>query len=127
VLPFEIRGDVLTLTVNGQSVTLNRIKDEAGAGGIRPELVGKWCWISVTQALQGARQSSRCVTLNPNGTYFCAGMTDSYNPNGGATSESSDAGTWTATDTTLTAHSRSGKTTVYTLEKRNHPKTGTTQ
>jgi hypothetical protein len=117
-----LSGDVLTLTANGQSLTLNRVKEEAGEGSIHQELVGKWCWISVTTANQGARQSSRCITLNGNGTYAYAGMTDSYNPNGGATSESSDSGTWTATETTLTAHSRSGKTVTYTLEKRNHPK-----
>ena len=121
-LPFEVRGDVLTLSVNGEAVTLNRVREEAGAGGIRPELVGKWCWISVTQANQGARQSSQCFTLNQNGTYAYAGETDSYNPFGGATSQSGDSGTWTATETTLTANSRSGRTTVYTLEKRNHPK-----
>jgi hypothetical protein len=121
-LPFEVRGDVLTLTVNGVAVTLNRVKEEAGEGGIHMELVGKWCWISVTTANQGARQSSRCITLNGNGTYAYAGETDSYNPNGGATSQSADSGTWTATETTLTAHSRSGKAITYRLEKRNHPK-----
>ena len=76
----------------------------------------------MTTANLGASQSSRCITLNGNGTYTYAGQSDSYNPYGGATSQSADSGTWTATDTTLTAHSRSGKTTTYGLEKRNHPK-----
>ena len=97
-------------------------KDEAGEGSIHMELAGKWCWISVTTANQGAGQSSRCITLNGNGTYTYAGATDSYNPFGGTGSQAADSGTWTATQSTLTTHSRSGKTTTYRLEKRNHPK-----
>jgi hypothetical protein len=127
-LPFELHGDVLALTVNGAAVTLNRVKEEAGEGEVQVALVGKWCWISVTAANQtanpaanqGARQSSRCMTLNGNGTYALAGETGSRNPNGGTSALPADSGTWTATDTTLTAHSRSGKATTYRLEKRNH-------
>jgi hypothetical protein len=121
-LQFEVRGDTLSLIANGQTILLNRVKEETGPGSIRPELVGKWCWISVVNAQQGARQSSQCVTLEANGSYVYAGGSDSYNPNGGLTTQSSDSGTWTATETTITARSRTGKTTVYTLEKRNHPK-----
>jgi hypothetical protein len=120
-MPFSVRGDTLTLG-NGPSVTLNRVREEAGPGTVRAELVGKWCWITQTYGQQGARQSSQCFTLQPNGAYSYAGGTDSYNPFGGSTSQSADSGTWTATETALTAHSRSGKTTVYALEKRNHPK-----
>jgi hypothetical protein len=121
-LPFEVRGDVFRFTLNGAAVTMNRVKEEAGEGSVHMELVGKWCWISVTTANQGARQSSRCITLNGNGTYTYVGATDSYNPYGGAASQSTESGTWTATDTTLTAHARGGRTTTYRLEKRNHPK-----
>jgi hypothetical protein len=121
-LPFEVSGDTLTLTVNGAAVVMNRVREETGAGSIHAELVGKWCWISIVNAQQGARQSSQCITLQPNGTYTYVGAADSYNPYGGAASQSADSGVWTATETTLTARSRSGKTTVYTLEKRNHPK-----
>ena len=121
-VPFEVRGDVLSLTVNGVAATLNRVKEEAGEGSVHTELVGKWCWISVTTANQGAYQSSRCFTLNGNGTYAYAGASDSYNPNGGASSQSADSGTWTATESTLTTHSRGGKSSTYRLEKRNHPK-----
>ena len=120
-VPFEVRGDVLTLTVNGAAVTLNRVKEETGEGSVHMELVGKWCWISVTTANQGAFQSSRCITLNGNGTYAYAGATDSYNPYGGASSQSADSGTWTATETTLTTHSRGGKTTTYTLREAQSP------
>ena len=121
-LPFEVSGDTLTLTVNSAAVKLNRVRETAGAGGILPELVGKWCWVTVVNAQQGARQSSQCYTLEANGAFAYAGGSDSYNPYGGVTSQSADSGTWTATETTLTARSRSGKTTVYMLEKRNHPK-----
>ena len=41
---------------------------------------------------------------------------------GGATSQSADRGTWTATETSITASSASGRITTYVLEKRNHPK-----
>jgi len=122
-LPFSVEGDRLTLMVGGNAVVLNRAKEETGAGSVHMELVGKWCWMSQTNATNGgARQSNRCITLNANGTYQYAGLTDSYNPYGGATSQSSDSGTWSATDTTLTARSASGRVTVYRLEKRNHPK-----
>ena len=121
-LGFEVRGDSLTLTVNGAAVVLNRVREESGAGSIHTELVGKWCWVSIVNAQQGARQSSQCITLQPNGAYTYVGGSDNYNSYGGLTTQSADSGTWTATETTLTAHSRSGKTTVYTLEKRNHPK-----
>jgi hypothetical protein len=119
---FSVSGDVLTLTVGAATVTLDRVREEAGQGSVRPELVGKWCWINVTTANQGALQSSRCIVLSANGAYTYAGQSDTYNPNGSAASQSSDSGTWTATETTLTAHSRTGKTTTYRLEKRNHPK-----
>jgi hypothetical protein len=123
-LPFQLQGNALTIIYNGVPVVLNRVLEERGPGSIRPELVGKWCWMSVTNAQQGARTSSRCFVLNPNGTYSYWGGTDSYNPYGGATSTSSDSGTWTATETTITAHSTTSGTHTYTLQKRNHPKTG---
>ena len=132
MLPFAVEGDRLTLTANGNSIVLDRVKDsivldrakeETGAGSVHMELVGKWCWMSQVYANNGgARQSNRCITLNGNGSYAYAGMTDSYNPYGGATSQSNDQGTWTATETTLTTRSVSGRVTVYRLEKRNHPK-----
>lgn len=118
---FEVHGDVLALNVNGKPVTLNRVKEEVGEGGVRVELVGKWCWISLSEANQGARKFSRCLTLNGTGTYAFADETDSRNPNGGGKSLAADSGTWTAIETSLTTHSLSGKATTYRLEKRNHP------
>ena len=43
---------------------------------------------------------------------------------GMGSSRSSDEGTWTATATTITAYSKKEGVTTYTLEKKNHPKTG---
>jgi len=76
----------------------------------------------MVNAQHGASMSNRCFTLNANGTYQYYGESDSYNPNGGVTSQSSDSGTWTATETALTTHSSAKGTQVFTLEKRNHPK-----
>jgi hypothetical protein len=122
-LAFAVRGDQLTLKGAGGSIVLDRSKPETGAGSVHMELVGKWCWVSQVYANNGgARQSNRCITLNGNGSYQYAGMTDSYNPYGGATSQSNDFGSWTATETTLTTRSSTGRATTYRLEKRNHPK-----
>ena len=41
---------------------------------------------------------------------------------GGTASQASDAGRWSYNGAQLTAQSRSGKVSSYTLEKRNHPK-----
>jgi hypothetical protein len=117
---FEVHGDVLALNVNGKPVILDRVKVEVGEGSVRVELVGKWCWISLTESNQ-ARRFSRCLTLTGSGTYDFAGETDSHNPNGRANSPSADSGIWTATETSLTTHSLSGKATTYRLERRNHP------
>lgn len=93
-------------------------------GGNPQELVGKWCYLSNVQASDGGRMSEVCITLNGDGTYEYYGETNSSNPYGGSSSQESDAGRWTATATTITAHSNSGETKNFTLEKRNHPKTG---
>lgn len=128
-LPFQLNGDVMVVSMNGQSIRFTRVAAGAtmtqnqGQNGVRQELVGKWCYQANVYATNGgARSSSQCFVLNPNGTYEYYGETDSYNPNGGSTGQSYDAGTWTATDTTITANSRTRGTTTYRLEKRNHPK-----
>ena len=120
---YAVQGDQLTLTGPGGTAVLDRVKQEAGTGSIHTELVGKWCWVSQVYANNGgARQSNRCITLNGNGSYEYFGLTDSYNPYGGATSQRNESGTWTATETSLTTRSAGGRVTTYTLEKRNHPK-----
>jgi hypothetical protein len=125
-VPFEITDDTLKMTVNNQVVIMERARPgETAAGGgegIRPELVGKWCYISITTANQGGRTSNQCITLMANGTYTYFAGTESSNPYGGTASQTADSGTWTATETSITGRSRSGKVTTFTLEKRNHPK-----
>jgi hypothetical protein len=88
------------------------------------ELAGKWCYMSNVTANDGGRISSTCFTLYPNGTYEYYSETNSSNPYGGTASQSSDSGTWSVSGGTLIANSRSRGRQVYTLEKRNHPKTG---
>jgi hypothetical protein len=120
---YTVQNDQLTLSTAAGSIVLERAKPDTGEAGVRIELVGKWCWISQVYANNGgARQSNRCITLNGNGSYQYFGLVDSYNPYGGATSQTNDSGTWTATDSTLITRSVSGRVTSYRLEKRNHPK-----
>ena len=99
--------------------------DLSESGGANPaELAGKWCYMSNVTANDGGRMSNTCVTLYPNGTYEYYSETSSSNPYGGTASQSSDSGTWSVSGSTLVANSRSRGRQVYTLEKRNHPKTG---
>ena len=133
--PFTLKGNTLTVTVEGRKIIYTRSsKSDDGeenqpqrsrGGGSNPqELVGKWCYLANVQANNGGRMSETCFTLKGDGTYQYYSETNSSNPYGGTSSQSSDSGHWSATATTLTAHSNSGETTTYTLEKRNHPKTG---
>ena len=138
--PYKLAADVLTVWVEGRKVTYTRLTPEevkeagtaantrgndARAGGANPrDLVGKWCYQANVQAQGGGRMSNICFTLNGDGTYEYYGETSSSNPYGGAASQTSDNGRWSATATSLTARSSSGKSVTYTLERRNHPKTG---
>lgn len=133
--PFTLKGNTLTVTVEGRKVVYTRsskddenenvqTRNNIGGGSNPQELVGKWCYQANVQAQGGGRQTDICFTLNSNGTYEYYGESTSTNPNGGSNSQSYDAGRWSATATTLMARSNSGETRTYTLEKRNHPKTG---
>lgn len=129
--PFTLKGNTLTVMVEGRKVVYTRSsKDDSGDeispnnSSIPQELAGKWCYQANVQANDGGRMSNICFTLYENGTYQYYGETSSSNPYGGTNSQTNDAGTWSATATTLTARSNSGETKTYTLEKRNHPKTG---
>lgn len=131
-IPFTLKGNSLTVTVEGRKVAYTRSSNDEETEETQPqtrgsnpqELVGKWCYQANVQAQGGGRQTDICFTLNPNGTYEYQGETSSSNPYGGTNSQSYDSGRWSATATTLTARSNSGETKTYTLEKRNHPKTG---
>lgn len=148
-LPFQLKGDTLTVTIEGRNVVYTRSnKEEAeealallarraggnsggnrggntdAGGGSPQDLVGKWCYQANVQAQGGGRQSDICFTLKADGTYEYYGEASNSNPYGGSNSQSWDYGRWSATATSLTARSNSGKTTTYTLERRNHPTTG---
>lgn len=128
--PFELKGNTLTLTlmrrpVNLERVTPNTPPASSSSGGRPVELAGMWCYQSNVYANNGgAASASICFVLNADGSYEYNGLRDSYNPFGGATSEAHDAGTWTATETSITFQSRSKGPVTYRLQKQNHPKTG---
>jgi hypothetical protein len=131
VFPFQLSGDTLVMAVDGTPVRLTRRAPGQAAAAAAPsagagELVGKWCKVTNFSATNGgAYNSSACIVLNGNGTFVYGGETDSYNPNGGVTSQTSDSGTWTATANSITANSRlRGGAVTFRLERRNHPKTG---
>jgi hypothetical protein len=140
VFPYKLAGDTLTVWVEGEKVVYTRmsadeIKElqsakrstrgtEGGSGGVPQDLVGKWCYQANVQAQGGGRMSNICFTLRADGTYEYYGETSSSNPYGGSASQSGDSGRWSATATTLVARSKNGQTTTYTLERRNHPRTG---
>ena len=122
-LTYTLQGSSLRLAGPRGEMELTRVADSGGPGRVLPELAGKWCMISNFNATDGgARTSNTCFTLTADGRYEYYAETDSYGKYGGATSQSSDRGTWTATETTITARSARGTVTTYTLEKRNHPK-----
>jgi len=139
--PFTLSAGVLTVWAEGRKVVYTRLTDEelaavgnrsagggqrsnGGGGGVSQDLVGKWCYSANVNASGGGRQSDLCFTLNSNGTYEYSGATSNSNIYGGSNSSSQDSGRWSATSNSLTARSNSGTTTTYTLERRNHPKTG---
>ena len=130
---FQLNGDTLTTNYQGLRTVYRRVRGGASAatdgmsesqGGNPAELAGKWCYMSNVTANDGGRMSNTCFTLYPNGTYEYYSETSSSNPYGGTASQSSDSGTWSVSGGTLIANSRARGRQVYTLEKRNHPKTG---
>ena len=126
---FQVDGDTLVTNFNGQRTTYKRIaagggRDASGGGANPAELIGKWCYMSNVSGSGGGRMSNRCFTLYENGTYEYYGETSSSGPVASSASQESDSGTWSATATTITANSRANGRQTYSLEKRNHPKTG---
>ena len=135
-IPFQLDGDTLTVDVEGREMVYKRVKEMAKRGGqgsgsghrgsldpVTTALVGKWCYLS---SLTGSNSfmSSRCFVLNADGTYQYSSESSTSGSAGSTAGQSSDAGRWTATSSTLTALSNSGEKTVYPIELRNHPKTG---
>jgi hypothetical protein len=98
-----------------------------GGGGGSGELVGKWCKSSsFTANAGGGSQSSSCFELRADGSYVYGSerSASAYGGGmwGGTSGSSGDSGRWTATPSSITAHSRSGQVSTYQLQKRNHPK-----
>lgn len=131
MFPYEMDGDTLTVDVEGREVVYKRIKagsaDASNAAVVvrnaTAELTGKWCYLS---SLTGTNSfmSSRCFVLNANGTYEYSAESSTSGAAGGTASQSYDSGRWTANATSITAYSKTNGTVTYTLQKRNHPKTG---
>jgi len=130
VLAYTIKGTQLLLNANGQQLTYNRgaasVPTATGAKNVPQELVGKWCWISVTNTNTGGASSDRCITLNADGSYFYAAerSTSVNDPSfsGGTSSQTSDRGTWWVQGDRIFYNSQSQGQGSYSLEKRNHPK-----
>lgn len=115
------RGDV------APSPQQSAAQQRGGGGGSAGDLVGKWCKASsFTANSGGGSQSSACFELRADGSYVYGSerSASAYGGGmwGGTTGSSGDSGRWTATATTITAHSRSGQVSTYRLEKRNNPK-----
>lgn len=128
-IPFQLDGDTLVTTFQGQRTVYTRGSESGaamgtGGGTNSAELAGKWCYMANVNANNGGRMSNRCITLYANGTYEYYSETSSSNPYGSTASQDSDSGTWRATATSITANSRKHGVLTYSLEKRNHPKTG---
>lgn len=126
---FRLNGDTLVTDYNGERTVYRRgaHSDDAALaerGSNSQEFVGKWCYMSNVNATNGGRMSNTCFTLYENGTYDYYSETTSSGEYGSSASQESDSGTWSVTGTTLTANSRSRGPLTFTLEKRNHPKTG---
>lgn len=129
--PFKRSGDTLQVLVDGRLVTYKRLTGEAAkesmsgsSSGNPSELVGKWCYMSNVNSTGGGRMSNSCFTLYGNGTYEYYSETSSSGPIASSASQESDSGTWRVAGKILTANSRARGTLNFTLEKRNHPKTG---
>jgi len=129
---YSIHGTQLTIVGNSGKVIYTKgtaasnTQSATGAKGVAMELVGKWCWINVNSTNSGGSSSSRCITLNADGTYYYAAEgsmsvnTDAFY--GGTNSQSSDQGTWYVQGDRIFYNSQSTGQGSYRLEKRNHPK-----
>ena len=105
-MAYAVKGNVLSLTVNGQTIqytrgnaNTNQSNTQTSAGGKRvaQELVGKWCYVNVNSTNSGGSSTEQCITLHADGTYEYYGESSrSVNTNayaGGTNSQSSDRGT----------------------------------
>jgi hypothetical protein len=122
---YSIKGNQLTLTANGQNIIYNKGAAAASnttTGRVAMELVGKWCYMNMSSN----SQTSRCITLNADGTYtYASENSRSVNTEtvyGGTASQGSDRGTWYLQGDRIYYNSQTQGQGSYRLEKRNHPK-----
>ena len=124
-VPFELEGDRLTITVNGAPVTLEARARSGGHGrraaGTGGQVVldfggdGAAGGADIEPVLRVERERHVSVRRGrPTVTTRTAGRLRNR----------AMRGVWTATQTTLTAVSRTRGTKVYRMELRNHPKNG---
>lgn len=95
-------------------------KTVAGAS----EFAGRWQYFSSVSLSDGGRATDTMLLLREDGTYLYTSETSSSNPLGGSVSNTRDEGRWSVSGTRMTFRSVDGSSQSYTLEKRNHPKTG---
>ncbi|MEQ8425280.1 MAG: hypothetical protein RIA63_11260 [Cyclobacteriaceae bacterium] len=128
---YSVQGNQLTLSGNGNQAVYTKGNNTNNIAtnntkGVATELVGKWCWIDVTNTNSRGSQSSRCITLNADGTYvYESERSMSVNTNtyyGGTNSQSNDRGTWYLQGDRIFYDSQNTGQGSYRLEKRNHPK-----
>jgi len=133
-VPFKLAGDTLMVSLNGQLITMQRIRagqptpggGAAGSGGpgaTAAELAGKWCYVSNFTANAGGRVSDECITIAQDGTYRYHRETSSSGQYGSTASSQDDYGTWRLEGGALAVSSRTQGPATYPLTKRNHPKT----
>jgi hypothetical protein len=133
VMPYQLNGDQLQLTVNGQSFVYQRGTQSSSsaapaAGAVAQELVGKWCYVNVTSTNSGGSSTDECITLNPNGTfeYYAERSMSANSPSAwaGTSSQNADQGTWWVEGDRIHYRSQKQGQGSYQLQKLNHPKTG---
>jgi hypothetical protein len=126
---YSLVGDRLTITMNGEPNTYNRVAGQAssskrnGTGRqIPPELLGEWCSMN----MQAQSQSSRCITLRADGTYLykteSSRSVSTPDLFGATSNQGQDRGTWYVQDDRLHYQSATRGLGSFRLEKKNHPK-----
>jgi hypothetical protein len=142
VFSYVVQANDLAITGYGQTSNFKKGKANSQAEksantnqsntGKGQELVGKWCYLTSNyNSLYSTKNSSftnECFMLNADGTYSYQYEANRSASNGGnygySNSTDSDQGTWSFDGVDkVTVVSQKG-TSTYTIEKKNHPKTG---
>ncbi|GHN00978.1 hypothetical protein WSM22_24670 [Cytophagales bacterium WSM2-2] len=134
MMGYSVANSQLTLTANGRQLVYSKgnsnvdSTNNSGKGNVAQELVGKWCYINVNSTNSGGSSSTKCITLNANGSYEYYGESsrsvNTSDLSGGTASQSSDRGTWWVQGDRIYYNSQSSGQGSYQLQKQNHPKNG---